>query len=89
MDKQLLQQTAQSFINKYLEHTNNRMDRISVKDLYNLYTESTRFSVSKPQFNKLLTKYGYMVAASGGNKLSVFYVRCSFLEDNLIDDDDF
>ena len=79
---ELLQQPAQVFIKEYLEHTKDRGDRITVKDLYNQYIELTKptsFSMSKQKFNKLLTSNGFMVGRSGGNIRTVFNIKSHWI----------
>ena len=79
MSKEIIQERAESFIKEYLEHTGDRMDRISNKDLYSQYTEFTKFSMGKTKFNRLLMENGFMVAKAGGNVTTVFYIKSNWI----------
>ncbi len=72
-------ESAEQFINEYVEQTINRKDRILLKDLYLEYCESSRYTIGKTTFGRMLRKQGFSVMRSGGNKMVVFYAKSSWL----------
>lgn len=71
--------TANGFISKYLDHTNNRNDRITLKDLYTQYCECTRNSIGKKTFSKILGTHGYSVIKIGGNITGIINIKSNWL----------
>ena len=77
--QQSVYDNAETFIKTFLKHTKNRSDTILVKNLYTEYCESADKQITKRQFNKVLELHGFLVAKGNGNKLTVFYIKSSWL----------
>jgi len=71
--------SATYFIKGFLEHTNNRGDTIKVKNLYEQYIESSRNTLGKKTFNKILEAHGFSILRGNGNALIVYYIKSNWI----------